>query len=92
LLRAGRFEIQIELGLPAQESRRALLDISDVPFAEDVDLDRLAADSQGMSFADLAGVLREAALEALRSNNAATIVTWQHLHIAITRWQATNGI
>ncbi len=91
LLRAGRFEIQIELGLPAQESRRALLDISDVPFADDVDLDRLAADSQGMSFADLAGVLREAALEALRSNNAATTVTWQHLHIAITRWQATNG-
>lgn len=86
LLRAGRFEIQIELGLPAEESRRALLDISDVPFGDDVDLDRLAAETDGMSFADLAGVLREAALEALRSDHSATIVTWPHLQIAITRW------
>lgn len=88
LLRAGRFEIQIELGLPEEESRRALLDISDVPFADDVDLDRLATETDGMSFADLAGVLREAALEALRSDQSATIVTWHHLQIAITRWHS----
>lgn len=92
LLRAGRFEIQIELGLPVREARKALLDISDVPFAPDVDLDRLAEVTDGMSFADLAGVLREAALEALRSDLAARQVTWEHLSAAVARWFATRGL
>jgi transitional endoplasmic reticulum ATPase len=87
LLRAGRFEIQIELGLPEREGRRALLDISDVPFAEDVDLDRLADITDGMSFADLSGVLREAALDALRSDHDAREVRWAHIESAVRRWQ-----
>ncbi len=91
LLRAGRFEVQIELGLPGVDARRALLDISDVPFADDVDLDRLAADTDGMSFADLAGVLREAALGALRENRKARQVSWSHLQAAVRRWRDTAG-
>jgi transitional endoplasmic reticulum ATPase len=91
LLRAGRFEIQIELGLPNAEARRALLDVSDVPFAGDVDLDRLAAATEGMSFADLSGVLREAALDALRADRAAHEVRWEHLTRAVERWFATRG-
>ncbi len=87
LLRAGRFEIQIELGLPEREGRRALLDISDVPFAEDIDLDRLADITDGMSFADLSGVLREAALDALRSDHDAREVRWAHVEGAVRRWQ-----
>ncbi|MPZ51913.1 MAG: AAA family ATPase [Acidimicrobiia bacterium] len=75
LLRAGRFEIQIELGLPEESARRALLDISDVPFADDVNLDELAAETEGLSFADITGMLREAALNALRRDTSATIVT-----------------
>lgn len=90
LLRAGRFEVQIELGLPAVEARRALLDISDVPFAYDVDLGRLAAETEGMSFADLAGVLREAALGALRADRTARQVSWAHLEAAVDRWRRTN--
>lgn len=92
LLRAGRFEIQIELGLPVRESRRALLDISDVPFGPDVDLDRLAEVTEGMSFADLSGMLREAALEALRSDLSARQVSWEHLSAAVARWFATRGL
>jgi transitional endoplasmic reticulum ATPase len=87
LLRAGRFEIQIELGLPEREGRRALLDISDVPFADDVDLDRLAEITEGMSFADLSGVLREAALDALRSDHDAREVRAAHVEGAVQRWQ-----
>ncbi len=87
LLRAGRFEIQIELGLPEREARRALLDISDVPFANDIDLDRLADITEGMSFADLSGVLRESALDALRSDHDAREVRWAHVEGAVARWQ-----
>jgi transitional endoplasmic reticulum ATPase len=91
LLRAGRFEIQIELGLPPAESRRALLDISDVPFAEDVDLDRLADITDGMSFADMEGVLRESALDALRADRGASTVTWAQIEKAVQRWHQTRG-
>ena len=87
LLRAGRFEIHIEMGLPETEARRALLDISDVPFATDLDLDRLAEATDGMSFADLTGVLREAALEALRGDLEAREVRWEHAGAAIARWR-----
>jgi transitional endoplasmic reticulum ATPase len=90
LLRAGRFEIQIELGLPDVKARRALLEISDVPFAPEVDKDRLAEVTEGMSMADLAGTLRESALAALRQDTSARQVRWEHLLEAIERWQKAN--
>jgi transitional endoplasmic reticulum ATPase len=91
LLRAGRFEIQIELGLPEQASRRAMLEISDVPFADDVDLDRLAEICVAMSFADMDGVLREAALDALRADRSASTVTWAQLEKAVKHWHETRA-
>ena len=90
LLRAGRFEIQIELGLPDVTARQALLDLSDVPFAADVDTSRIAEVTEGMSMADLAGTLREAALAALRENTQAREVRWEHVLGAIERWQKAN--
>jgi transitional endoplasmic reticulum ATPase len=92
LLRAGRFEVQIELGLPEVSARRALLNISDVPFSDDVDLDRLAAITEGMSFADLAGMLRESALDALRADKNAQHVGWEQVNGATTRWFTTRGV
>jgi transitional endoplasmic reticulum ATPase len=85
LLRGGRFEVHIELGLPAPEARKALLDISDVPFAPDVDLDRLVTETEGLSFADLTSMLREAALGALRRDATAIAVVWGDLEAAILR-------
>jgi ATP-dependent Zn protease len=90
LLRAGRFEIQIELGLPDVSARQALLDLSDVPFAPDVDTSRIAEVTEGMSMADLAGTLREAALAALREDTQAREVRWEHVLGAIERWQRAN--
>jgi transitional endoplasmic reticulum ATPase len=90
LLRAGRFEIQIELGLPDVKARRALLEISDVPFAPRVDKDRMAEITEGMSMADLAGTLREAALAALREDTSAREVRWEHILTSIERWQAAH--
>ncbi len=91
LLRAGRFEIQIEIGLPEPDARRALLEITNVPFAPGVDRDHIVAITEGMSFADLDGVLREAALDALRADRKATTVTTAHIEAAVERWHATRG-
>lgn len=87
LLRSGRFETHIELTLPETSARRALLEISDVPFADDVDLDRLARDTEGLSFADLTGLLREAALQALRSDPKAIKVGRAELEGALGRFR-----
>ena len=85
LLRPGRFEVHIELGLPEAEARRALLGMTDVPFAPDVDLDRLADLTEGFSFADLTGLLREAALAALRNDPGAMSVGWPQIEPALDR-------
>jgi transitional endoplasmic reticulum ATPase len=85
LLRAGRFESHLELGLPEESARRALLGIANVPFADDVDLDGLAAATGGLSFADLVGLLREAALVALRRDPSAITVSRSDLDAALSR-------
>ena len=87
LLRSGRFEVHVELGLPEVAGRRALLDIVDVPFANDVDLDRLAEAAEGLSFADITGLLREAALSTLRTDAKALEVTWAQIETALETFQ-----
>jgi transitional endoplasmic reticulum ATPase len=86
LLRSGRFETHIELGLPDVEGRRALLGITDIPFGDSVDLDELATVTEGLSFADLTGMLREAALTALRRDTSARTVSWDDLMAAHQRF------
>ncbi len=87
LLRAGRFEVHILLDLPGVEARRALLGITDVPFGPDVDLFELAESTDGLSFADLDGALREAALTALRRDAKAMAVTRADLDVAVARFR-----
>ena len=68
LLRPGRFDLQIEIGLPDAASRRAILAIHTgrQPLANDVDLDALTARTENCMGADLAGICREAGMEAIR--------------------------
>ncbi|MBI2919114.1 MAG: CDC48 family AAA ATPase [Chloroflexi bacterium] len=68
LLRAGRFDIQFELPCPDQAARRAIFAIHtrDKPLAEDVDLDGLAASTEGMVGADIEGMCRRASMLAIR--------------------------
>ena len=87
LLRAGRFEAHIELGLPEAEARRALFDVVDVPFADDVDLDDLASQTGGLSFADLSGLVREAALVALRRDPSAITVSRADVEAALETYR-----
>ncbi len=70
LLRPGRFDRQIQVGLPTEDGRRQILKIHtrNVKLAPDVDLDRLAQITAGFSGADLANIVNEAALLAVRRN------------------------
>jgi len=91
LLRAGRFESHIELGLPKTSARLALLKITDVNLADDVDREVLAQKTEGLSFADLTGVLREAALATLRRDETASQVTWSDLESALQLFENRRG-
>jgi transitional endoplasmic reticulum ATPase len=86
LLRGGRLETHILLDLPPKASRMALLKITDVPFADDVDLDQLAEVTEGLSFADLTSLLREAALNVLRQDRDELKVTWADLEESLKRF------
>jgi cell division protease FtsH len=70
LLRPGRFDRKVTLDLPDKKARRAIIDIhaADVPLADDVDLDRIAALTVGFSGADLENLVNEAALLSGREN------------------------
>jgi cell division protease FtsH len=68
LLRPGRFDRQIIIHPPDQQGRVAILKVHTrkVPLAADVDLERLASATPGMTGADLANLVNEAALLAAR--------------------------
>ncbi len=68
LVRPGRFDRRVTLSLPDRAARQAILGIHtrDVPLAPDVDLGSVAAQSSGMTPADLAGIVNESALLAAR--------------------------
>jgi cell division protease FtsH len=70
LLRPGRFDRQVTVGLPDRRGREAILRIHTrgIPVADDLDLEGLAAATPGFSGADLANLVNEAALMAARKN------------------------
>jgi cell division protease FtsH len=70
LLRPGRFDRQVVVGLPDIRGREQILlvHMRKVPVAPDVRADILARGTPGMSGADLANLVNEAALFAARSN------------------------
>jgi cell division protease FtsH len=69
LLRPGRFDRQVVIPLPAQAERRAILDVhaEGKQLGPDVDLDVVARGTPGFSGADLANLVNEAAIFAVRA-------------------------
>jgi len=68
LIRPGRFDRQITLELPQKRARKEILEVhtKQVPLAEDVGLEAIAAGTAGFSGADLKNLVNEAALLAAR--------------------------
>jgi cell division protease FtsH len=68
LLRPGRFDRRVVVERPELAARRAILDVhtKDTPLDADVDLQAVARSSPGFSGADLANLVNEAAINAVR--------------------------
>jgi transitional endoplasmic reticulum ATPase len=68
LRRPGRFDREVEIGVPDKAGRYEVLQIHtrNMPLAEDVDLKRLSDVTHGYTGADIASLCREAAMKALR--------------------------
>ena len=68
LRRPGRFDREIEIGVPNAEERFEILGIHTrgMPLAHDIDLQGLASELNGYTGADIKALCREAAMKALR--------------------------
>ena len=82
LLRPGRFDRQVTVGLPDIKGREQILKVhlGKVPMADDIIVKYIAQGTPGFSGADLANLVNEAALYAARNNKRT--VTMAHLELA----------
>ncbi|MBR6812067.1 MAG: ATP-dependent zinc metalloprotease FtsH, partial [Oscillospiraceae bacterium] len=85
LMRPGRFDRQIYVGLPDVKGRQAILGVhaKDKPLAEDVSLETLAKATPGFTGADLENLLNEGALLAARKGKM--IITMDDLEQAMLK-------
>ncbi len=68
LRRPGRFDREVELGVPDRPGRKEILQIHtrSMPLSEDVNLDELASITHGYTGADVSALTKEAAMKVLR--------------------------
>ena len=85
LLRPGRFDRQVTIGLPTQREREQVLrvHVRNKPIAGDVNLERLASATPMFSGADLENLTNEAALIAARTGKQ--IISWSDFNEALDR-------
>jgi cell division protease FtsH len=76
LLRPGRFDRRVVVGLPDVRGREEILavHVKKVPVSEDTNLNILARGTPGFSGADLANMVNEAALNAARMNRKQVVM------------------
>ena len=91
LLRPGRFDELIYVGLPDTAGRRRILGIQTekMPLARDVDLDRVATKTERFTGADLGDVVRRAGLIALRRSLGAREVYMDDFEEALKESRAS---
>lgn len=83
LLRPGRFDRRVVVGLPDIKGREEILKVHarGKPFADDVKLEELAKTTPGFTGADLENLLNEAALLAARNNK--TVISMAEIKEAV---------
>lgn len=97
LLRPGRFELKLAVGLPNEEERLSILRVHTArkPLAADISLAALAEETAGASGADLAMLCARAALAAVRravaagesASQAGAAITRADFAEALTEWR-----
>lgn len=93
LLRPGRFDRVLYVPPPDRNARLAIFKIHtrEMPLDQDVDLEQLAALTEGYTGADIEAVVREAALIAARENINAQVVSMRHFGLALQKIKPSVG-
>jgi transitional endoplasmic reticulum ATPase len=93
LRRGGRFDREIEIGVPGEAGRRQILDVHTrrMPLADDVDLDRIAARTHGFVGADIEGLAQEAAMTALRRARESDAAALDDVTVAKVDFEAAHA-
>lgn len=88
LLRSGRFDRQIQVALPDVDARHAILELhaKNKPLSSDIDLKEIAKMTVYMSGADLANVMNEAGIYAVRNGHPS--ITMKDIDLAVSKIQA----
>ena len=83
LRRPGRFDREIAIGVPDRSGRLEILTIHTrgVPLAPDIDLEQIAGGTHGFVGADLAALVREAGMAALRRAAAFELNTLENISL-----------
>ena len=92
LMRPGRFDRHIQVKEPDEEARLAIFKVhtKDMPLADDVDLKKLAKNTDGYVGADIEAVCREAAMLTLRDNLEASEIPYKYFKDAIDKVKPGN--
>lgn len=87
ILRPGRFDRRIYIGPPNDEARIKIFEVHtrNMPLADDVNIEKLAAQSDGYSGADIEAVCREAGIHALRADRKAETITEANFATALDK-------
>jgi transitional endoplasmic reticulum ATPase len=85
VLRPGRFDGVIFVPPPDTEARLEILRVHtrEMPLADDVSIEKLADETEGFSGADIEGLVREAAMAAVRDDWKAKPVEMKHFAEAL---------
>ena len=96
LLRPGRFDRRVPVELPDLKGREAILQVhaKKIKVAEDVDFNRIARMASGASGAELANIVNEAALRAVRDGRrfATQADLEESIEVVIAGYQKKNAI
>jgi transitional endoplasmic reticulum ATPase len=91
LMRPGRFDRIVYVGVPDQEGRETILNIhtKKMPLDKSVDLKKISEELEGYTGADIESLVREAAMLALRENIETKKVTKKHFEQAMEKVSAS---
>ncbi|KAK9935012.1 hypothetical protein M0R45_022129 [Rubus argutus] len=84
LVRPGRFDLVLFVQPPDLEGRNQILSVltREMKLGDDVDLKRIAAETEHFTGAELKGLCKEAGIVALREDISATVVSHRHFQTA----------
>ena len=93
LMRPGRFDRHIRVDTPSEEGRLAIFEVhtKNMPLADDVNLKKLARNTEGYVGADIEAICREAAMLTLRNNIEASTIPNKYFKEAIEKVKPANS-